>query len=248
VFLYFLCVFTHPCRTEESIDTGSWLTEKQIMVENGYMDPESTEYQTAKSALLDGLESRPHEKESMAALNIKQYYLVKSRTENSTGSSKQDTFVQAHEVDEKTAARIAKSFDAGELQPQIVGGAPEPKVTLEPWKKDALELERKSASVQTRAGKAIQTAKSMMLKLGRLSENGNSLAGAHKDNLGSKVKVLEKALDDFQISLAGVDTKNPQRALDYSNVAVPAMAVLKDHCVNFEKVSRMANGYINMAE
>ena len=235
------------CRTDKSIDAGQWLTEKQIMASNGYTDPEKPEYQTAKSALLLDLAFRDHEKPAMAAMNIKQYFVVSTRTEKSTGSSKTDSLLGGNEVDEKTAARIAKSFDSGGFAVQD-GEVPEPKVQLEAWKKDALELERKVSQVQTRAGKALQVAKSMGLKLGRLASTGNSLAEAQKDNLEQKSKLLEKALSDFQSVLATVDTRTEQKSSQYADVAVPATATLKDHCCNFEKVSRMAGAYINMCE
>jgi len=242
-----MCLLFFFVRTEQSTDSGEWLTEAQIMSFNGYNNPDADAYAEVKSALLAGLPSRDHEKPEMAALNIKQYHYVRHKTEQSSGSRKDDTLITANEVDEKTAERIAKSFDAGDFAVQD-GNAQQPNISIEPWKKEAMDLERKVGSLQTRAGKALQVAKSVALKLARVADAGNLLADAQRSNLSDKTNVLGKALEDFQFVMAPVDTKTENRASEYAKVALPAMAVLKEHCQNFEKVLRMANNYMNMCE
>jgi hypothetical protein len=59
--------------TEQSKEAELWLTEKQIMTNNGFLDDKADDYQVVKDALLKGLAERKHENADLAALGWKQY-------------------------------------------------------------------------------------------------------------------------------------------------------------------------------
>lgn len=233
-------------RTDESTTQGEWWTEKQIMSFNGYPDEKMDGYADVKTALLEGLTERDHEVPAMAKLGIKQYEYFRKKTGQSSGSKTEDTMAQSSEVDEKSAEKMCKLFDSGNFAVQREDLPPV--IQVEPWKRAAMDCEKKVLALQSRVARGLQTSQSLCLKLERLADAGNQLAEAHKDNLGSKRGVLAKALEEFQRTLASVDSKTEERSAHMIQVAEPAMATLKEHCSNFEKVLNISKQYHNMCD
>ena len=159
------------------------MTAKQIMARNGYVDETSLDYKQVEGALLKDLLSRLHEKPEMAALKINQYYVVREVQETSSGSRKEESLYQAAEIDEKSAGKLSKAFENQDFK---VNDCPRVQATikLEPWKKEALDFQRKIDSASSRASRAVQTCQSHILKLSKIFQgNHDPLADATRCNL-----------------------------------------------------------------
>ena len=240
-----VCQSKSMFRTEESSDAGEWMTLKQIMSFNGYNDEKEDAYESAKTALLAGLEERAHEKPEMAALGIKQYLYTRHKTVKSSGSKKEDSLMECGEVEAKMAQGLSLAFNNMDC------GVPQaaPTVQPEPWKKEAMEFERKVAATTARAGKAIQTSQSYHLKLRRIfGQTKCALAGANSDNLLSKQGIIVKAQEDFTVLCASVNSKNEVNAKQMKETLEPAVAVMREHAVHLEKVLNIVKSYLNMSE
>ena len=185
----------------------------------------------------------------MAKLNLKQYKYNRHQTSESSGSKREDSLVVAGEVDERVAATLAKHFDRQDF---AVPKDAELQVNLEPWKKEALDFEKKIGVANARAAKAIGTGQSLNLKLLRLingaNPNKSALATAQQQNLEEKLAIMSKAQRDFTVTLSDVDSKTEARAARMKEIAEPALAMLKEHCSSFEKVLNLAKNYLNTVE
>ncbi len=230
------------CRTEGSKETGEWLTAKQIMASNGYTDEKANDYEEVKKAILHGLMERHHEKPEMAALKIKQYFVVREVQETSSGSRKEDSLYQACEIDEKQAEKLSKAFESQDFK---VRGNPKASISLEPWKKEALDFQRKVDSTTSRASKAIQTSQSNILKLCKIFQaTKDPLADANRCNLEEKVELFQNELKDFTVLSSGYSDGTAEDAGHYKHVVTPALERLKIHCSSFEKVLSMSKTYL----
>jgi hypothetical protein len=158
------------------------------MASNGYHDEKQPGYKEVRDALLAGLMERDHEKPEMAKLKVKQYYVVKEVQETSSGSRKEDSLYQACEVDEKQAQKLTRAFESKDFKvPERPKAAPA--ISLEPWKKEALDFQRKVDSTTSRASKLIQTAQSHTLRLSKIfQQNHDPLADANRCNLEEKME------------------------------------------------------------
>jgi len=234
-------------KTEESVEAGEWLTAKQIMVANGYSDEADPVYEQMKTALLAGLEERPHAKPEMAALDIKQYNYLRNQTVRSQGSRKEDSVMESGSIDAKTHAGLANAHF--ELHSDGAVPQPAPVIQIEPWKKEALDFERKIAAATARASKVVQTAQSSNLKLVRIiGSREDGLAKANSENLMSRMEVMRKALEDFTVQNSNVNSKDADKAKHMKQVMEPALAALKEHTAHFEKVVNIVKGYLAVAE
>ncbi len=218
------------------------MTADHIMVFNGYTDKSAMDYDEVKTALLHGLEERDHEKPEMAALGKKQYHVVRTQTSESSGKVTEDTFTQGTSVDEKVADKLVKTFDADDFTVKPIKDGPN--IQIEAWKKSALDLEKKMSALKSRAGKLLQTATTVSLRLGKRQDD--KMAAVQKENLDEKKEVLEKALATFTTATSDLDSKNEVNAKKEAEMAEPAMATLREHCIQFDKVLRLASGYMNM--
>ena len=235
-------------KTDESMDVEEWMTEKQIMAHNGYHDELAPDYESVKAALLAGLKVRDHEKPEMAKLKIKQYNYNRQWTSQSSGSKREDSLMMSGEIDERVAANLARHFDKQDFAvPEV-----EPQITLEPWKKEALDLEKKIGAAHARLAKCIQTGQSQNLKLLRVingsNPNKSGLAQAQQQNLEEKLAIILQCQRDFTVSISEIDSKTEARAKRMQEVAEPAMAVVKEHCTGFEKVLTLTKNYLNMVD
>ena len=104
--------------TNQSRESEKWLTEKQIMANDGYNDDQVLDYQVVKEALLKGLEVRDHENADLAALGWKQYRTVFKSHETIGGKTKSDVLHLEHEITSKDAKLISDQFDGGVEAPE----------------------------------------------------------------------------------------------------------------------------------
>ena len=142
-------------RTDESQNVGEWLTERQIMAEQGYQDDKHPEYAQVWEAVSKDLVVRDHEKPEMAALGKKQYAWTKKMEVKSFGSKHSDNLVIEGELDQKDAGKMATFFDqGGAAKPDIE--AKKVEVQIEPWKKDAMDLEKKLGAMVIRGDKNVR--------------------------------------------------------------------------------------------
>ena len=226
-----------------------WLTEEQIMSHNGYTNPDHAEYSEVKTALLAGLESRPHVKPEMAALNKKQYQYTSSKTVKSVGLKKEDTLLQGGSIEERAAEKISKTFDKFEAEDFTVlsGKVPvkEAQITLEPWKKEAMALEKSISFAQAKASKLVTQAQNGGIKLGLLACQGQVLSDAVRIDLDEKGLILVNAQEAFHKALWSVDQKSMEKAEKFKEKMVPALEIFRLHINSFEKVWKLANSHIN---
>ena len=186
--------------TEQSKVQEEWLTEKQIMNNNGYTDATSDEYQQVKEALLSGLDEREHEKPEMAKLGIKQYLVIKSSFERLEGTEKMDRLVTDQEISAKDAKMIAASFDAGDAWMLPPHAEDDSKVQLEPWKKEGMDLEKKLKGLTTKGDRIQREAEKIIIRLKGLDEStqgGHPLALAQRNMLADKLVVFKQAASDY---------------------------------------------------
>lgn len=217
-------------------------------MKNGYFNPEAPGYKDIKEALLEGLQSRPHENKKLADMNIKQYKYYSEKNAEMVGKNKQDTFVEHAEVGEREGLKMARLFDETDWAAIETKPAKAPAVSIEPWKKDAMAFERTIAYQESRCAKLAQSAKTAMLKLNRMSLTvENPLAKAQCENLSTKLALLERAHVDFQKSLSDVDSNTEEKSLKMKEVIEPALKTLKSHNDCFEKVLKLALDYLKIS-
>ena len=234
-------------RTEKAEESGEWFTEKQIMSFNGYHDENDSNYLTVKSALLEGLEEREHERPALALLGFKQYKYMRSKTVNESGKRKEDIHLTTGELNDKQGERLAKAFDGMKNIQPVADGPAMATVSIEPWKKEALDLEKRLSACSAKASKLISTGQSTVLKLYRhCSAVPSDLGQAQRINLEEKVAIITKALQEFTTEISKVDSKTPERAAEQEALAGPAMATLKQHNAMFEKVLNLAKNFLSM--
>ena len=126
---------------------------------------------------------------------------------------------------------------------------PPPVIQIEPWKREALDFEKKLAAATSRASKVIQTAQSFNLKLLRIiGKTDDRLAKANSDNLMARMKVMTDALGDFTVQNSNVNSKDEAKAQHMKQTMEPALLVLKEHTSHFEKVVNIVKGYLAVAE
>lgn len=232
-------------RTEGSRETGEWFTAKQIMARNGYTDEKAPDYDEVQKALLAGLMERDHEKPEMAKLKLKQYYVVREVQETASGSRKEDMLYQASEIEERQAEKLSKAFESKDFK---VPARPKaaPAITLEPWKKDALDFQRKVDATTSRASKACQTAQSHILRLCKIFQASHDpLADANRCNLEEKMETLQSALKDFTVLTSGYSNNTQEGAARYFQMVQGDLEGLKTHCSSFEKVLSMSRTYLS---
>ena len=191
---------------------------------------------------LTGLEERDHEKPEMAALGKKQYHVVRFQTAESSGKTQEDTITQGTTVEDKVAEKLAKTFDSDDFTVKPLKDGPT--IQIEAWKKSAMDLEKKIPALKSRAGKLLQTATTVSLRLGERTDD--KMADVQKENLDEKKEVLEKALAVFTTATSEQDSKTEANAQKQAVMAEPAMATMREHCVQCDKVLRLASGYMSM--
>ena len=231
--------------TEQSRASEMWLTAKQIMANNGFTDDQHPEYQEAKDALLKGLDERDHENADLAALGWKQYRTVQKSEEVLTGKTKSDVLHLEHEITAKDAKAIRDAFD---------GNAPEPEpdrglVTIEPWKKDAMDLEKRLQGLTTKGDKLAREAQKIVNQLTSLVNNtrsGNPLARAQADEIESKMEVFHNAGKDFQSMTWRYNSRTAIDAKVQAEMVDEPMKIYKQHIHNFDKLLSLAKTLLSI--
>lgn len=218
-----------------------WLTDVQIMAENGYTDANMSQYSAIKDALLEGLESRDHENKKLAAMGIKQFLYQSAKTSDITGKQKSEKVVEEGDVDPGVAARLGRVLETCNAGMQMPP-PPEPSVSIEPWKKEAMAFEKSLAAVEAKAAKVIQQASASKFKLEQVKDN--KMATAHFEHIDDKLPVFMNAFSAFQREISVLDSRTSAQATHMVQVAEPAMATMKEHIVNFEKVVKMAVDFL----
>ena len=232
--------------TEQSKEAELWLTEKQIMTNNGFLDDKADDYQVVKDALLKGLEERDHENANLAALGWKQYRTVQKSQELLTGKTKQDVLHLEHEITSKDARLIRDAFDSGSV------AAPEPEkpaVMIEPWKKDAMDLERRLQSLTTKGDKLCRDAQKIMNQLRGLVDSsaaGHPLAAAQCDEIDDKKKIFEVAGRDFVDETWKWHSRTKDDARVQAEQTEEPMKIYKQHIANFEKLLNLAKSLLSL--
>ena len=230
--------------TEQSRESEQWLTEKQIMATNGYTDAQSPDYDKVKDALLKGLESRDHENAEMAAMGFKQYRTVTKSNENLQGKTKADILHLEHEITSKDARLIRDQFDSGQA------AAPEPEpglVMIEPWKKDAMDLEKRLQGLTNKGDKLARDAQGIMLKLKSLHEKtpgGHALAQAQSDEIEKRLEVFQKAGMEFFENYQQYNSKNEANAKEQAEKVEEPIKIMKQHISHFEKLLNLAKSLV----
>ena len=108
-----------------------------------------------------------------------------------------------------------------------------------------------------KAGKLLNTATTTSIKLdaqakvaslNQKTPAGQTLPGVTKKNLDEKKGIMATAISTFNEVIAELDSKNEARAAHQLKQAGPALADLKDHSTNFEKVLNMARQVVDMSQ
>lgn len=232
--------------TEQSRESEQWLTEKQIMANNGYTDARADDYDQVKDALLKGLESRDHENAEMAALGFKQYRTVTKSNENLQGKTKADILHLEHEITSKDARLIRDQFDSGQAAAPAPGTS-HGQVMIEPWKKDAMDLEKRLQGLTNKGDKLARDAQGIMLKLKNLHDKtpgGHALAQAQSDEIEKKLEVFQKAGMDFFENYQQYNSKNEANAKEQAEKCEEPIKIFKQHITHFEKLLNLAKSLV----
>lgn len=217
-----------------------WLTEEQIMAQNGYLDRASPDYTAIKEALLEGLASRPHEIKKLADMGIKQYDYQTEKSSQVEGKKRTEKVIEEGEV-EVGAAKKLGNFLLGAPLGLEKPEKQEPSVSIEKWKKDAMAFEKSLHAAEAKAHKLVQVANASKFKLETVQ---SKMSTAHVDNIDEKLPLFMNAITAFQKAISTLDSKNQENAHNEFALGEPAMATLKEHMVNFEKVLKLATDYI----
>lgn len=231
--------------TEQSRDSEKWLTEKQIMTNNGYTDDQALDYQAVKDALLKGLDEREHENAELAALGWKQYRTVFKSNEKLGGKTQTDVLHLEQEITSKDAKAIKDQFDGG-------AEAPEPEkvlVTIEPWKKHAMDLERRLQGLTSRGDKLARDAQKLVNQLivvVNKTSGGNPMASAQSDEIENKMEIFQNAGKKFVEDTWRFHSRTAADALVQAEGVEEPMKVYKQHIVAFEKLLNLAKTLLSM--
>jgi hypothetical protein len=229
--------------TDQSRESEKWLTEKQIMANDGYNDDQVLDYQVVKEALLKGLEVRDHENAELAALGWKQRRAAFKSHEIIGGKTKSDVLHLEHEITSKDAKLIRDHFDGGVE-------APEPEkamVMIEPWKKDAMDLEKRLQGLTTKGDKLARDAKKIVNQLLEVVNNsiaGHPLAAAQSDEIEAKLEVFQKAGQQYQEDTWKYNSRTAADAKVQAEMVDEPMKLYKQHIANFDKLLGLARSLL----